>query len=197
MRTGFKTALIAAVILSLVGVGGVIAHEAYERHEAHEQEEPEGRRGDKHKKTGNRTQNSSSGVAVQKAYAAACSTCHMLYPAQLLPAASWNALVSQADNHFGQTVPLGRQEQRDILAYLEQNDAFASSSKPGRKMARELGATTPLRITEVPYILHKHRKLDANVFKRPAVGSFSNCKSCHPGAENSDFEDDNARIPAN
>lgn len=194
MRPRIKSAVVVALVFSLAGFGAFSLHKVLEAHELYEIAEHD-EHGNKHRNRGGRS--SSSSVPRNDAYAAACASCHMLYPPQLLPAQSWKTLLAQADNHFGQTVPLGVAEKNAITAYLEANDAFSSSSKQARKIAKHLGSSTPLRISELQYIQHKHRKLDSAVFKRPSIGSLANCKACHPGAEAGDFEDDNVAIPAN
>ena len=58
------------------------------------------------------------------------------------------------------------------------------------------GGRTPNRITEIPYIQDKHRKISPAVFKRPSIGSFSRCSACHIGVDKgADFNGHSATIP--
>ncbi|PWB53339.1 MAG: cytochrome C, partial [Nitrosomonadales bacterium] len=52
---------------------------------------------------------------------------------------------------------------------------------------------TPLRITETPYWLGKHRDIGAAVWRQPQVGTRANCAACHQGAERGVFGA--ARLP--
>jgi hypothetical protein len=60
---------------------------------------------------------------------------------------------------------------------------------------RSLGDNTPMRITEIPYIQAKHRKINTDVFEREPIGSLSNCSACHVTADQGVFEDDDVKIP--
>lgn len=58
-----------------------------------------------------------------------------------------------------------------------------------------LGGATPLRITEVPYILKKHHKISPDVLRRPSIQTLSNCAACHRTAANGVYDDDSVAIP--
>jgi len=70
-----------------------------------------------------------------------------------------------------------------------------SSAKRSRKIVRSLNGKRPLRITETPYIKEKHHDLNASIFSRQAIGSFSNCVACHTRAEQGNYDDDYVKIP--
>jgi len=55
----------------------------------------------------------------------------------------------------------------------------------------------PLRITEVPYIKHKHEEIPARLIKgNPKVRSLSYCTKCHQEARDKGiFDDDTVLIP--
>lgn len=127
-----------------------------------------------------------------------CGGCHLAYPPGLLPAGSWRAIIAGQADHYGENLDLTPDEQKQLTACLTANAADRSGSKVSRKIMRSLGAATPLRITEVPYIIHKHEDDDVppGAFQRKSVGSFGNCGACHPGAAIGDFDDDAVRIPA-
>jgi hypothetical protein len=60
---------------------------------------------------------------------------------------------------------------------------------------RSVGSSTPVRITEVPYIKGKHRKITASVLDKPSIGSLSNCTACHRRAEEGNYDEDFVTIP--
>lgn len=112
-----------------------------------------------------------------------CGACHPAYAPELLPSASWDKIMSKPDDHFGESVDLDAQSKNTILGYLKANSAERSGSKKGSKIMGSLGGRTPIRITEIPYIQDKHRKISPAVFKRPSIGSLSRCSACHAGAD--------------
>ena len=134
-------------------------------------------------------------VPPNTAYEQACGACHMAYPPMLLPAASWRSLVPDSGEHFGDRLPLSAAELQSLRTWLTTHAADNSSSKRARKIMESLGGQNPQRVSEVPYIQRKHRKVDPTVFARPAVGGLANCAACHPGARSGDFRDDDVRIP--
>lgn len=128
-------------------------------------------------------------------YESACGSCHMAYPAMLLPAASWRKLVPDSAEHFGDVLPLDAAALREARQWLEANAADRSPSRRAAKIMQSLNGAAPERITEVPYIIRKHRKVPPEVFARTAVGGLAQCARCHPGAVRGDFKDDDVRIP--
>ncbi|MFH1036211.1 MAG: cytochrome C [Pseudomonadota bacterium] len=128
-------------------------------------------------------------------YTQACGQCHMAYPPCLLPEASWRQLMEGRRDHFSENLSLSQAEALHIQGYLMANAADRAGGKRSRKIMDSLGGATPLRPSQVPYLRHKHRKIGADTFARPAVGGMRNCRACHPGAEQGDFDDDRASIP--
>jgi len=124
-----------------------------------------------------------------------CGACHLAYQPALLPAGSWEKIFSNLPSHFGEEVSLDQESKNIIGEYLRANAAEASSAKRARKILNSLRGQTPLRITETPYIKEKHHDLDANIFSRQSIGSFSNCVACHTKAEQGNYDDDFVKIP--
>ena len=133
--------------------------------------------------------------AVPADYKERCGSCHMAYPACLLPEASWRKLLDNANDHFSTNLALDDAEKARLSNYLLANAADRSGGKIGRKIMRRLSDPAPDRISELPYIQHKHRKIDPAVFSRQAVGGLQNCVACHIDAERGDFDDDRAVVP--
>lgn len=124
-----------------------------------------------------------------------CGACHFNYQPELLPSGSWKRILDQLEDHFGQSFELDQEAQKAVLAYLETNAAERSTSKRAVRIMRSVGSNTPVRITEVPYIKGKHRKVSASVLHRPSIGSLSNCAACHRRAEEGNYDDDFVVIP--
>lgn len=128
-------------------------------------------------------------------YIEQCAACHFAYQPELLPSGSWRKILENLDDHFGEALPLEPETADEILVYLESGAADHSSTKRARKIMDSLGGNIPLRVTEVPYLRHKHRKITNDVLQRPSIGSLSNCIACHPGAVKGEYDDHSASIP--
>ena len=199
MTKRVKYIWLPVVILLLAGAG-ILGFILFEKHEKKEKEHQESyfRAGyaghDKdHDRDHHRPIHPPS--ATNENYKSNCGECHLSYPPVLLPAASWDRILSRLGEHFGESLSLDDLTREEIRKYLNENAADRSGSKTAGKILRHLGGLSPVRITEVPYIQRKHREISPQVFKRKSVGSFSNCLACHKGAEQGDFDDDRAAIP--
>ncbi len=89
-------------------------------------------------------------------YAAACGSCHLPYRADLLPKASWEALLNGMDDHFGQAVALEEAQKAALAAYLGGNAADSGKTRLGGKIMSSLGNAVPMRLSEVPLIIREH-----------------------------------------
>lgn len=110
-----------------------------------------------------------------------CSACHIAYPAVFLPKASWNAILDDLGNHFGEDASLGEDAVAQIRAYL-------TGAAPERVRGVD-NANPILRISELPWFRHEHGQwaLD-HAAADPDIGTISNCAACHRGAEKGWFE---------
>ncbi len=130
-------------------------------------------------------------------YARECGSCHFAYPPGLLPARSWQKLMGNLADHFGDNAELPQEDVAAITAYLVRNAADRSNYRRSVKIADSLSARqTPLRITQVPYIAGKHREIPARlVTGNPKVKSLSQCAACHTKAEAGSFSERDINIP--
>ena len=119
-------------------------------------------------------------------YQQECAACHVAYPPGLLPAASWQRLMSNLPRHFGTDASLDPAIAKEISTWLTQNAA-----------TRKRLATPPPedRITRSDWFIRKHDEVPAATWKRASIKSASNCSACHSRADQGDFDEDNARIP--
>lgn len=109
-----------------------------------------------------------------------CSACHIAFQPQMLPARSWEALMSGLDNHFGENASLDPKVAEDIKAYLVANAADAGGNN--RWMRGLTDKDTPLRISETPRFRRAHGEVSASAFQRKDIGSAANCAACHKEA---------------
>jgi diheme cytochrome c len=129
------------------------------------------------------------------AYKENCGACHFAYQPGLLPSGSWQKILSRLEDHFGEVVEIDPESRKIISGYLTANAAEHSSAKRAVKIMRSLRGTTPLRITEVPYIRKKHHEIRRGVLERESIGSLSRCNACHRTAESGIYDDDSVSIP--
>lgn len=102
------------------------------------------------------------------AYQAECGSCHVAYPPQLLPSASWRQLMARLDRHFGSDASLDAKAHEEIGRYL--------AAHAGRRAAP---AGAEPRITETRWFRKEH-----GAVKNPA-----DCVRCHAGAEGGNYDD--------
>lgn len=125
-----------------------------------------------------------------------CTGCHMLYHPALLPERSWRKIMSGLDHHFGKSVKLDAATQQEITEFLATHAAEHSKSSRAKRIAKATQAgQIPLRIEETAYFNLHHNEIGAEVWQRPAVGSKANCKACHPGAEQDNFDEKTIKVP--
>ena len=139
---------------------------------------------------------SSNKVKQDAIYSEECGSCHLAYPASLLPSESWHGIMEGLDKHFGESAELDKQTSSHISNYLDEN--VLSKTKPSRlsRMLRNVPKNAPLRITELPYFIHEHDEIPKRmVANNPKVGSFSNCEKCHKDAVGGLFDEHQVIIP--
>ncbi len=128
-------------------------------------------------------------------YAGECGGCHLAYPPRLLPARSWEALLSGLEDHFGQDATLDAATRAQLADFLKGAAADAGGGRRAARVLRSTEGTTPLRITQLAYWRREHDELSPAVFRREAVGSAANCTACHRGAEQGVFDEHDVRVP--
>ena len=116
-----------------------------------------------------------------------CGACHMVYPAALLPARSWDALTSDLANHFGEDASLEQTVVDGIKAYLMSNAGDVAGD--GRGLIRGVPQDqAPLRISELPMFTRIHGNFSPRTMKK--IGVAGNCSFCHQAAAKGMFDDD-------
>ncbi len=135
---------------------------------------------------GHATAGSRLAAPANPAHAEECGSCHLAYPPGLLPAPSWTKLMAGLRQHFGTDASIDAAATAAISRYLADHAATG-------KRASTVGEG--LRVTESPWFVRKHRKVETAAWNRPSVKSAANCAACHPGAARADFDDHAVRVP--
>ncbi|WP_211242710.1 diheme cytochrome c [Sinimarinibacterium sp. CAU 1509] len=119
---------------------------------------------------------------VDPTWQAECGSCHVAYPPQLLPAASWDRIFATLGDHFGSDATLDPAVAADLLRYAQTHAGRAANP-------------APLRITETRWFRHEHDEVPMATWQRKAIGSPANCAACHRQADTGDFSERGIRIP--
>ncbi|MEO8565143.1 MAG: cytochrome C [Betaproteobacteria bacterium] len=84
-------------------------------------------------------------------YQSECGACHFAYLPGMLPARSWDALLTKSNEHFGETLSLDPESLRHIRNFLTTNAADRRDFRGSEVILRRLpDQSTPLRITNLP-----------------------------------------------
>lgn len=136
-------------------------------------------------------------VEMNKTWKDECaSSCHSAFYPSLLPARSWEKILSGLNDHYGDNVTLDENSRKEILDFLMKSSAEHSTTESSRKMLYSIHSNeVPERVTDVAYWKYKHDDISEDVYKRKTITSKSNCIACHPGAEVGSFEDEDIKIP--
>lgn len=130
-------------------------------------------------------------------YADECGSCHFAYPPGLLPARSWNKILNQLDDHFGDNAELGTDTRQELQSYLTNNSADKSTNRRSQKIMRSLSMeSAPMRITDLRYFRHEHDEIPARLVKaNDKVAGLGHCDACHQHANQGSFSERHINIP--
>jgi cytochrome b len=135
-------------------------------------------------------------LADNKQWRDECGSCHAVFYPALLPARSWEKLMAEQDKHFGTDLGLDAATTQAVLKFMVDNAAEKHVVEAAFKIEQSIPKdTTPLRVTETPYWVTKHREIAASDWANPLVQSKSNCAACHTDADAGTFEDGAMSIP--
>ncbi len=118
-----------------------------------------------------------------------CGSCHLAFAPSMLPARSWQRMMGQLDNHFGDNASVDPATAEKILNYLVANSGDVGGQRYSRKLLKGVAAeATPLRITELPKWVSEHRKVSDREWRQKDVRTKANCVACHAAAEQGYYE---------
>ena len=129
-------------------------------------------------------------------YEKECGSCHFAYQAGLLPSNSWNKMMSNLSDHFGDDASVDEKTFQTLVGYLNENSAEKSMNyKRSRKIVENLNGTIPESISTMPYMKKKHRDIKEHLITQKEVKGLFNCTACHQNAKKGIFSDDDVKIP--
>jgi len=132
--------------------------------------------------------------ATNATYNNECGSCHMAYQPGLLPPSAWAQIMTPAalSNHYGDDASLTEDLRQEISAVLGLNSL--NLALQGAPLDQAAG-TLP-RISTTPGFKREHDEIPARLVKgNPEVGSFSQCNTCHRGAQEGDYNERRINIP--
>jgi cytochrome b len=115
-----------------------------------------------------------------------CGSCHLAYPSTLLPTRSWDRMLREQGEHFGEDLSLSPGVVRSLL-----EEARGNHSAPWAawRLAHSApSGESPQRITELGFWRHAHRRLPESAFKQPVSAGRHDCESCHLDAASGIFQ---------
>ena len=126
-----------------------------------------------------------------------CSSCHVLYPPFLLPRTSWEKMMDDLENHFGDDASLEVEDMLSIKSYLLSHAANNSTKEAAHYILESIENNDTIAITKTPYWIKRHKEIDKEIFFGKKVGKKSNCKACHTNFESGLLNDNDIAIPKN
>ncbi|WP_419261731.1 cytochrome C [Campylobacter fetus] len=118
-------------------------------------------------------------------YKKECASCHFGYQPGLMSSKSWIWIMQNLENHYGSDANIDEQSSKDILAYL-----LSNASEKALMYKRSVKLTKSMQngvlyksITEIPYHIKKHKKLEKWMINQKEVKTLSNCSACHKYAD--------------
>ena len=122
-----------------------------------------------------------------------CASCHILYPPNLLPKKSWEIMMSDLENHFGDDASLDDESNKNILAFLVNNSVETSTTKASFKFLNSIGDKDIIALTKTTFWEKKHRDIPKELFLNKDIKSKANCKACHSDVEKGLIENENIK----
>ena len=135
-------------------------------------------------------------LSIPPIYKKECGSCHMAFPPNALPTKSWQIMMADLQDHFGDDASIVESARKEIEDFLVRNSADKSLEEASIKFIRSIGKDNPpLRITEIRYWKEKHKSVQQAIYQRETIKSKINCVACHKWAEYGSFEDSDIKIP--
>ena len=123
-----------------------------------------------------------------------CSGCHLAYPPASLPMRSWERMIREQSEHFGEDLSLSEAGARALLAEAAkaQRQTWAEWKLASSAPAGE----APQRISELRFWRRAHHDLPDSAFKPPVSTGRHACESCHLDAASGIFHPRMIQRPA-
>ena len=130
-------------------------------------------------------------------YIKECGSCHFAYQPGLLPASSWNKIMSNLENHYNNDASISSANLQTLTKYLNDNSAeknmqYKRSNKIVSSLAKD---QIPDSISTTPYMIRKHNEIKKSLITQPEVKGLFNCIACHKTADKGNYGERDINIP--
>lgn len=133
-------------------------------------------------------------LARSEAWEAECGSCHLAFHPSLLPARSWERMLTEQDRHFGEDLFLDPETVATLRDYARANAADRGATETAVRIADAVPAgEAPQRIVELPFWEARHEGLTPEDLQ--AAGGKLGCGKCHGDAAGGAFDDRAIAIP--
>lgn len=114
-----------------------------------------------------------------------CGSCHLAYPAPLLPPRSWERMLAEQDKHFGEDLSLSAGAAARLLRIVRESPA--TSWGEWALSGSVIPGASPQRITELARWREIHHRVAEARFKSKEVAGRHDCGACHRDAPSGIF----------
>ncbi|MCF6301916.1 MAG: cytochrome b/b6 domain-containing protein [Devosiaceae bacterium] len=135
-------------------------------------------------------------LPVMEKFVSECGDCHEVYHPSLLPRSSWEILMDELDDHFGEDASLGAETTAQITEHLKTYAAEAWDTEAAN-LLRAVDPQKPTQITASPFWKQNHQGIAEVVFETKPVNGEANCQACHKDALGGRFDDQQIEIAHN
>jgi len=114
-------------------------------------------------------------------------------PPNLLPKKSWEILMGNLENHFGDDASLDIEDTKQILDFLVKNSAENSTMQSSLMFLKSIDNKDIIAMSQTDFWEKTHRDIPKEIFDLDEVMSKSNCKACHTDIEKGLIENENIK----
>lgn len=126
----------------------------------------------------------------QNLYTKECGSCHIAYAPYTLPRASWEKMMSELDNHFGDDASLAEEDRVEIEKFLVANSTQEMQTFLSSRILKE----NMLVFSQSELFKRIHRNVSQKTFTSANVKSKANCQNCHQNAPDGYFQKSGLKI---
>ena len=135
--------------------------------------------------------------AKNELFVSECASCHTLYPPNLLPKKSWQLIMSDLENHFGDDASIDEESNKQILAFLLNNSAEVSTSEASWNFLNSIDNKDIIALSDTTYWKNTHKDIPKEFYENENIKTKANCKACHSDIEKGFIEDANIKNLSN
>jgi len=117
----------------------------------------------------------------------------LFIPPNLMPKKSWELIMSDLENHFGDDASLDVETNKDILAFLLKNSAETSTTEASFKFLQSIKNQDIIALSKTTFWEKTHKDVPKEIFDNEKIKSKANCKACHIDIEKGLIEDENIK----